>query len=304
MSKAAYIGVGSVAHKIKKMYIGVDGVARKVKKGYIGVNGVARLFYTDDLFKYTGEWSVSTVEIDGAAFNLYTLTSSGTLTLGDDAQFWMCDGGENGGYHSSLDSDADARHAGSGGDGGMFRTDSIGDGEYVVTIGAAAGLTTIVSSVKTIRNNTNGSGGGLGGGFYGDGSVWKNTGGAGGGVSTIPFGLSDLKQHCAGGGGGCAKYIAADGTATYNRGRNGASNGGSSSSQYTTTSSSESTASGGTYGGGKGASLTTAATAGTFYGAGGGGASTGYNKSTSSNIPSKSRGDGYQGVCYILLPAA
>ena len=45
MANGAYVGVNSVAKKVKKCYIGVDGVARKVKKAYIGVNGVARLFW-------------------------------------------------------------------------------------------------------------------------------------------------------------------------------------------------------------------------------------------------------------------
>ena len=49
MAKAAYIGVDSVAQKVKKIYIGVDGVARKVKKAYIGVDCVARLFYQSKL---------------------------------------------------------------------------------------------------------------------------------------------------------------------------------------------------------------------------------------------------------------
>ena len=42
MAKGAYIGVGGLAHKIKKGYIGVDNVARKIKKAYIGIGGVAR----------------------------------------------------------------------------------------------------------------------------------------------------------------------------------------------------------------------------------------------------------------------
>lgn len=49
MSKAAYMGVGGTARKVKKMYIGVNGTARKVKKAYIGVGGVARLFYSSGL---------------------------------------------------------------------------------------------------------------------------------------------------------------------------------------------------------------------------------------------------------------
>lgn len=46
MAKGIYVGVESVARKVKKAYVGVDDVARKVKKGYIGVNGIARLFYS------------------------------------------------------------------------------------------------------------------------------------------------------------------------------------------------------------------------------------------------------------------
>lgn len=45
MANGAYIGVDSVARKVKNCYIGVDGIARKVKKAYIGVDGVARLFW-------------------------------------------------------------------------------------------------------------------------------------------------------------------------------------------------------------------------------------------------------------------
>ena len=45
MAKGMYIGVDSVARKVKNCYIGVDGVARKVKKAYIGVDGIARLFW-------------------------------------------------------------------------------------------------------------------------------------------------------------------------------------------------------------------------------------------------------------------
>jgi hypothetical protein len=47
MAKGAYIGVGGVAHKIKKGYIGVGGIARKIKKAYVGdENGVARLAWS------------------------------------------------------------------------------------------------------------------------------------------------------------------------------------------------------------------------------------------------------------------
>lgn len=46
MSKATYVGIDGIAHKVKKMYVGIDGVARKIKKGYIGVDGVARQFFS------------------------------------------------------------------------------------------------------------------------------------------------------------------------------------------------------------------------------------------------------------------
>lgn len=45
MAKAQYVGVDSIARKVKQPYIGVDGVARKVKNGYVGVGGVARQFF-------------------------------------------------------------------------------------------------------------------------------------------------------------------------------------------------------------------------------------------------------------------
>lgn len=46
MARGAYLGVGNVAHKTKKMYLGINGVARKVKKAYIGVNGIAKSFFS------------------------------------------------------------------------------------------------------------------------------------------------------------------------------------------------------------------------------------------------------------------
>ena len=46
MAKNMYIGVDSVARKIKQPDIGVANVARKVTNGYIGVDNVARQFYS------------------------------------------------------------------------------------------------------------------------------------------------------------------------------------------------------------------------------------------------------------------
>ncbi len=44
-SRNAFVGVDSVARRVKGIYIGVDNVARRVKAGYVGVDGVARQFY-------------------------------------------------------------------------------------------------------------------------------------------------------------------------------------------------------------------------------------------------------------------
>lgn len=333
MSKAAYIGVGNVARKVKKMYVGVDGVARKVKKGYIGVNGVARLFYTADMFKYTGEWSVSPVEIDGAAFDLYTLTSSGTLTLGDDAQFWMCGGGASGAWGSySRTSGNTFAKAGDGGYGGHFRTGTVASGEYAVIIGAGGsdhvssqgggatsisgkaasyvaeggGTATSYGSITAYGASTGG-----GGGYIREGVVSSNTAATACGISTIPFDLTDMKKHCAGGGGGSAKWVSYEGEAFYNRGGAGGSNGAKGArndselmDSSALTGSSYSGGRGGEYGGGSGAGINYGGRAGNFYGAGGGGSSSSVNAATLSqgNDYSGAKG-GYQGVCYILLPA-
>ena len=51
MAKGMYIGVNSLAGKVKKAYIGVSGVAHKIKKMYIGVGGVARLCWSGETYK-------------------------------------------------------------------------------------------------------------------------------------------------------------------------------------------------------------------------------------------------------------
>jgi len=83
VAKAAYIGVGNVARKVKKMYIGVGGVARKVKKAYIGVGGLARLCWSANppiLSKYTGTvtpLSLARTNITGASIGIYALFAGG-----------------------------------------------------------------------------------------------------------------------------------------------------------------------------------------------------------------------------------
>lgn len=95
MAKGMYVGVDSVARKVKSCYIGVDGVARKVKKAYIGVNGVARLFYnfsplgtlcyvgiknntacvvlTDDFLSTTQTYTIPNTIVDTSNYNNYNI---------------------------------------------------------------------------------------------------------------------------------------------------------------------------------------------------------------------------------------
>ena len=42
-----FIGVSSIARKVKQPYLGVSGVARKISDGYVGVNKIARKFFPD-----------------------------------------------------------------------------------------------------------------------------------------------------------------------------------------------------------------------------------------------------------------
>lgn len=49
MPANAYVGIESLARKVKSIYIGIDGVARKVKNGFIGVAGIARKFFSSNI---------------------------------------------------------------------------------------------------------------------------------------------------------------------------------------------------------------------------------------------------------------
>ena len=312
-----------IARAVKKMYIGVDGMARKVKKAYIGVGGVAKLFYAAEAFGgYTGDYTVSQMEIDGVAYDLYTLTSSGTLTLNDDAQYWMCGGGEGGCAGTASTTGTGYAIGGFGGGGGYVGTGDIGSGTYAIVIGAGGsgndregvnGGATSIDGVASVR----------GGGYKSDGTEYHSYGGSGGGASgtvddagvkaqglgngsgitTIPFGISTLKKHCAGGGGGSASYRLSNGTWTYAAGADGGSNGSKGgSSSDSVLSYGPGPSAGGEYGGGKGGSSAYNATAATFYGSAGGGGHAECNDSAGSTS-AKTGGAGYQGICYILIPA-
>lgn len=304
-----------LARKVKKPYVEVEGLARKVKKGYIGVEGVARQFYSAGGFSsFSGDYTVSQVELDGAAYDLYTLTSSGVLTLTDDTRFWMCGGGAAGG---NATYDSTSAKAGGGGGGGHLLESELAPGAYAIVIGAGSdryytkgGATTIsIDGVSDILHQAKGGGttslnmgdggdGGSGGGgsyHYSGSYTVQDYHGKGDGIPTYPFGITELMPHCAGGGGGGFEGKGNHYGAGYG-GTNGGNGGVSKASSGTVV------ALGGEYGGGSGGSTGGAsATSGSFYGAGGGGAYARFY--TSGGGSSGGYGNGYQGVCYLLVPA-
>ena len=280
--------VAEVAKEIKKMYIGIGGVAHKVKKGYIGVGGIARLFFLGGAdianlsIGYTGTKTDEIVTMgDGKQYRLLTLTSSGTLTLPEKVQadIWLCNGGAagtkgspNGGYGIG----------GNGGAGGNFcNVSGTLATSHTITIGAAAGASSITGFSPSWKA---GSGGGSGGSSSGYGS-----GGAKASGDTRPFEDTYFTSYpCAGGGGGAA-YVT---PSSYAGGRGGSSTGAGS-----TGSGGGSASQGGTTGGGNGAGVSTAGSNGSYYGSGGGGGSGNSGSSTYQNGYS-----GYQGACFIRIP--
>jgi hypothetical protein len=287
-----------------------EGVAaRKVKKGYVSINGVAKLFYGTSSFEsYTGNYTVSDIIANNTRYELYTLTSSGTLVLKEPAEFWICGGGGAGFSTSSYS------QSGGGGGGGYCLNGELTAGSHYILIGAGGkkgspgttGDVTYIDSPadcyaagggrggETVHRYGGKGGSGGGEGIYISSSGWTSSAhGTGSGVSTYPFGITTLQAHCAGGGGG-GQYSA---TQYYCRGGDGGTSG---SNGKSGTRGSDSGGDGGNYGGGRGGSATSRnATDGSFYGAGGGGGGSNYY----STVSSGSGGSGYQGVCYLLIPA-
>lgn len=297
----------------KTLYYVQDGINRKINHGYYVVDGVHRKVFSGAVeVSYTGAHTTSDVTVDGMAYTLWTITGSGTLTVSDSVQYWMCGGGGKGGNairkQSSSSTGTYDTYSGGGGGGGYVSTGTVLSGVHVVTVGASVGASKISditaspgSNGSEAKGGNGGSGGGAAAGYYtpfgGSTDVNAGTKGTGAGISTYPFGLTSLKAHCAGGGGGGA-YL------TYNwryKGGAGGTNGdygGSTVSQSNTEGCVGGT--GGTYGGGNGGSAVSTATPGSaasFYGGGGGGG----GRSLTSNSTS-SGGSGYQGVVYILVP--
>lgn len=306
-----YFAIPDIMTVNTREIIGYENVytARKVKKGYVGVNGIARMFYSANIFGgYTGDYTVSQVEIDGVSYDLYTLTTSGVLTINDSVQFWMCGGGEGGGNGSATSLVA---VGGRGGSGGHVENGALSSGTYVITIGAggnsaAVGGDSSIGEAYTAKgggnvvNDVYGGSGGGGQGYVTGSGYSTREGRTGSGISTIPFGISSLQKHSAGGGGGSAGFKNSSGTWRYSSGGDGGSDGSDGGSGNLLDVAYLQSA-GGEYGGGKGGSSLDDPTAATFYGSGGGGdyAVTNMYDGTQS---AGTGANGYQGVCYILVP--
>lgn len=329
MSKAIYPVINGSTRKGTAIYAVIDSLTKKVMKGYRVDGGLTRQFYNGGdvtLFSYTGNYDAPiSVEIAGVTYDLYALTSAGTLTLGTKALYWMCGGG--GGGVSGKDNGTSAR-SGNGGGGGFVTDGELRSNTYVVTIGAGGTSdndgteTTIIKAngeTYTIdggkADGTGASGGG--GGVSADDTLGNASGAAGAGVSTYPFGLTSLKAHSAGGGSGGAGLRLGNNSSypyRYIQGAAGGTNGsdGATSTNKSTSSTSQPTntsgGAGGVYGGGAGATVYhssyTGSTGGnaTFYGSAGGG---GYAyERTNSTFNLGKGGAGHQGVVYIAVPGA
>lgn len=334
MSKAGYIGVESAGRKAKKIYFGVDGLARKVKKGYIGVDGVARLWFSAGTkITYTGTYMRQAITNGGTEYNLYTLLTSGTLSVeGDPVEYWMCGGGGGGANSTKVIKSAQVNivHSTGGGAGAYAESGQVIGNGIAVLIGAGGsaesdgGASTLGDATANgggaaptivYVNNYDGEGavmggsGGTGGGstlIYTNSSVNEGIGGSGDGKSKIPFEISELKAHCAGGGGG-AHYYEVNKSA-YATGGAGGSNGsdGGVGSYMSVDAMNGKGGAGGEYGGGAGANASGTDNASnngnnaTFYGGGGGGVA--YYETSSKQYKGTTAGNGYQGVVYLMVP--
>ena len=294
------------AHKVTSMYVGVNGLARKVVKGYIGAGGLARLFYSAAqpfAYTYTGTYAESELSVGGVAYTMLTLTSSGTLsvTRAISADVWLCGGGGNGASGNGLPGSFVNVRGGGGGGGGYIASANVQlSSDIVCVVGAAAGATSLDSTVASAGGSASdqngGSGASGGGGTYNrEGS---GAGGSGDGSNTVPAGFGVSDPHCAGGGAG--GFFAPNGN--YCNGGVGGSNGGNGGNPKRVSTSPTSGGAGGTKGGGAGGRAVfgnisaNAGSSATFYGGGGGG---GGQAGDQSSTGSGAGGSGYQGVIYI-----
>lgn len=249
------------------------------------------------VFSYTGNYTnTEYVSSEGTKYSLYTLTSSGILSVKmKNADIWVCGGGSSGtNDNTSSVMNKDAGGAGAYCESAMQQTLN---GNYTVSIGAGNGGTTsvgeLISAAGVASSNTGGTGGG--------------NGGKGDGKSKYPFGDStQFNCHCAGGGGGAYATSYTYWT-TYNGGAGGSNGGDGSGLLFNSSETFIGTASegkGGNFGGGDGGKVNGqtiySGKAATFYGSGGGnGSKSSYNFTNHYGA----NGAGYQGVVYIRVPA-
>lgn len=248
---------------------------------------------------YSGNYTTKNITVSGKQYTLYSFTGSGTLTLVGNAKnvdIWGCGGGATP-VHS---------RGGGGGYTSQINGQTLSDGQYVITIGAAQSATSIsyggtalltangahaASSSSDSQRGYGGSGGGEGAG--------GSFGGTGQGTTTRPFNDSEnfTRLPCAGGGGSANIHGNEVYTGRGGKGGSNGSDGSAGTSSWNNTTIPTWGGDGGETGGGKGQSMgyngATAAsgTSATYYGSGGGG---GYN--------SGKRGSGYQGWLLIRIP--
>ena len=213
------------------MNIGVNERATAINQMYVGVDGVARLVYSSG--GGGGDFQLPTFSGSSSIFGDATegrieLYESGTLVLfPGNYDVFLVGGGGNGGVEGTYE--------GGGGGGGYTKTISAvaisARTEVDITVGAATGVSSFVSSGLSLNytanggssggSNGNGGSGGSGGGPYTnnnnngygglDGSnggpgVGKGNPGTGQGTTTRMFGAEGGTLYSGGGGGAYGAY--------------------------------------------------------------------------------------------------
>jgi hypothetical protein len=159
-------------------------------------------------FTYTGSYILTEIIVNGTAYHLMKISTSGTFTALQErnVDIWLCGGGAAGLAGNMND-------GGYGGAGGETNAASVTLEKLVdiqVTIGQGGienysqsnGGPSAFGALSAGGGNffTGGSGGGAGG-MPSDTQI--KYGGGGQGTSTVPFGdVANFLPHCAGGGGG------------------------------------------------------------------------------------------------------
>ena len=272
-------------------------VDKKIIKGYVGgPDGKARLFFGNNglIASFDGSYTSEMIDVDGASYELCTLTSSGILRLKSAANVWICGGGATGATTSPA-----------GGCGGNIAQTILEDisTTYYINVGTADAATIITSSGETVLSASAGTttSGSCGRGGY-RGYSQNITPVSNSVTDTHPYGIQTLDPTCAGGGSGSTYQ---SGTYVYQAGNGGSSGVAATGATYVIKTSAVA-AVGGTKGGGNGAAPAfsspyspNSGDNASYYGAGGGGCGVNYSSSTSPIYKGKP-GSGYQGVVFLF----